>query len=479
MVTMHSALDDVLGRASLFSDMSAAELAVLKPMPQRRDLKATDVLFKQGDSGDSMVVLVQGTLVVRRVETDGQMVEVARLAAGEVVGEMSCLDPAPRSATVAAATPAVVYALDRNLMTALKSNAPSLSAALLDQLARVLTRRLRSVDERISEMSGQDPLSISTLPSASMGEKITPWPFNEELAGALGGALDLSGLKSLSGFSAHELAKLKEVASPMVYPRGAILCREGEPGDQCFVIARGQVEVVKQTQEGERVLASLKAGTIVGQLALLDAAPRSATVRSSQEAVVLPLARDTFRGLLAQCDPMAFKLHERITVAGIRQLRIATAHLSSMAVVMARNADAGSGADDLPPLPPSPSRAGASAGPRSYRDRFGSKAPARNTAERRKPLWQTLLDQKVTARPSAQKPSPTEATPVSPSASTAAEPAGDQSFRAVNLGLGKEAKLLVTTALGEWSLSLAELDNVEVRQPDGVMSAAEKKARGI
>ena len=77
-----------------------------------RAMSPGEVLFTQGEAGDSLALVVDGHFSVR-VHTAGVDVEIMRLEPGEFIGEMACLDPAPRSATVVAATPARIITLDR------------------------------------------------------------------------------------------------------------------------------------------------------------------------------------------------------------------------------------------------------------------------------------------------------------------------------------------------------------------------------
>jgi CRP-like cAMP-binding protein len=60
-----------------------------------------DIVFRQGDAGDTMYILHEGTLAVIREKGETGTV-VARLGQGDVVGEMALVDEGPRSATVKA-----------------------------------------------------------------------------------------------------------------------------------------------------------------------------------------------------------------------------------------------------------------------------------------------------------------------------------------------------------------------------------------
>jgi CRP-like cAMP-binding protein len=119
---------------------------------------------------------------------------------------------------------------------------------------------------------------------------------------------------------------------------GEVLLQEGAPGESLLVIRDGQVEV----RRGDRVLATLGAGHWLGEMALLDPAPRSATVRGTVAGTAWELDRETFLALLAQGDP-----------AGVKALGLMTATLCArLAAVnrMVQDAVAKPAAKDEPGL---------------------------------------------------------------------------------------------------------------------------------
>ncbi|MBZ5562621.1 MAG: cyclic nucleotide-binding domain-containing protein, partial [Acidobacteriia bacterium] len=80
---------------------------------------------------------------------------------------------------------------------------------------------------------------------------------------------------------------------------GEALCIEGEPGDEVFVLLSGEVEVLRGDGAEERRVGGEKAGGVLGEMAVLDPAPRAATVRAGAEGTrVLCLGGDTFREAL-------------------------------------------------------------------------------------------------------------------------------------------------------------------------------------
>lgn len=75
--------------------------------------------------------------------------------------------------------------------------------------------------------------------------------------------------------------------------------QQGEPADRFHIIARGVVEVIKATDDGEEVLAHLEDGDFFGEMAMLNDAPRNATVRAVTPTLTLSLNRAQFEALLA------------------------------------------------------------------------------------------------------------------------------------------------------------------------------------
>jgi CRP-like cAMP-binding protein len=102
-----------------------------------------------------MLVVADGALSVVMAGPRRGNVEVARIGVGEVVGETSCIDPAPRCATLLAATRTTAYELGRKELTSMRKRAPGLAIALMGAVVRSVTLRLRRVDERIDrELAG-------------------------------------------------------------------------------------------------------------------------------------------------------------------------------------------------------------------------------------------------------------------------------------------------------------------------------------
>jgi CRP/FNR family transcriptional regulator, cyclic AMP receptor protein len=102
--------------------------------------------------------------------------------------------------------------------------------------------------------------------------------------------------ESLSRETVDELAQSSRVRE---YPQGQILCNEGDPGDDLIVLEAGHLRISRFTADGEEVvLAVVEAPAVVGELALLDGAPRDASVTAQRAVTVRLIPRSVFLKLL-------------------------------------------------------------------------------------------------------------------------------------------------------------------------------------
>lgn len=109
--------------------------------------------------------------------------------------------------------------------------------------------------------------------------------------------------------SADRSSELRSRGITRRYPRGSVLCREQQPSDAVFLLQAGRVKVSYLAPEGREVVLALRGpGDVIGELGVLDGAPRSATVTALDdvEAVVVPAAR--YRDLVASDADLSFRL---------------------------------------------------------------------------------------------------------------------------------------------------------------------------
>lgn len=110
-------------------------------------------------------------------------------------------------------------------------------------------------------------------------------------------------MASVPFFSGLDAASLERVGRGMRtrrFRRGEVIFHLGDPGDALFIVMGGAIKIMLPSDSGdEAILATLRAGDVFGELALLDGAPRSATATALEPTETLVLPRDQFRELLA------------------------------------------------------------------------------------------------------------------------------------------------------------------------------------
>jgi len=115
----------------------------------------------------------------------------------------------------------------------------------------------------------------------------------------------LRGVRLFREVAAADLEALSQRLRERSLKKGQALFREGEPGDEMFIIRAGGIVVSKAvTGRVEQVLARMGAGDFFGEMALFDRSPRSATVQAESDCTLLVLDRDHLQRLVDQ-DPRA------------------------------------------------------------------------------------------------------------------------------------------------------------------------------
>lgn len=109
----------------------------------------------------------------------------------------------------------------------------------------------------------------------------------------------LRQVELFAGLDERVLLEIAAVARPRHYDRGELLFVEGEVGDSLLILIGGSVTVFRTSPDGERAALTVLGPTeVLGEVALLDGAPRSASVEATEPTDVLALSRAEFFGLL-------------------------------------------------------------------------------------------------------------------------------------------------------------------------------------
>lgn len=125
----------------------------------------------------------------------------------------------------------------------------------------------------------------------------------------------LASVPLFSACSTKDLQAVARASDEVALPAGRVLCKQGTVGREAFVILDGTAEV----RRNEAKVAMVGAGTCVGELALLDHGPRTATVVAVTDITVLAIGAREFAAILDEVPPIAHKIL-RSLAARVRDL---------------------------------------------------------------------------------------------------------------------------------------------------------------
>jgi CRP-like cAMP-binding protein len=141
-----------LRNSELFENQPAEVVRAVLAQGQLLEFGPGDVVFRQGDQGDRLLVVKSGILEVVAAPSDGsEPTVVAYLGTGEVIGELALLTGSPRSATVRSPEHAELFAVDKAVFFDLMDILPAFSR----NLCVVLARRLETTTLKVPRAAGK------------------------------------------------------------------------------------------------------------------------------------------------------------------------------------------------------------------------------------------------------------------------------------------------------------------------------------
>ena len=246
-----------------FADLDPRLLSALEARASVRSLIQGERLFRQGDPGEALFVVLSGRIQVLVEQPNSPPHPLAEVLPGEVLGEMALLAQQPRAASAVALDAATVLELPadacRQLMEA--------SAPARDRLKNIALRRLPSL-------------------------YLASTPF---------------------GHARGALAEIDRAATWVRLSAGDVLFSQGDPPDAMYVVTQGSLEVLAQHDATGRRLSFVGRGEFLGEAALLLDQPRSATVRALRDAELIRIPRDAFERALRAEPSLPVELARQVT----------------------------------------------------------------------------------------------------------------------------------------------------------------------
>ncbi len=123
----------------------------------------------------------------------------------------------------------------------------------------------------------------------------------------------LRGLTLFANLSDSDLDWLSEQAEPVTIEASTYVVEEGQMGDAAYIVMDGEFEVVKKADVQNIMVAIREAGAVIGEMALLDHAPRMASVRAVRTSRVLRIRADTFEQLISRSPSAALAIMQTVS----------------------------------------------------------------------------------------------------------------------------------------------------------------------
>lgn len=239
------------GNIPLFSDLTPEEFSYVINTCSIRPIKARTRVIEEGEMGNSMFVLVTGEVLVYRHDEKGNTIKITTLKDGSFFGEFALLSDAKRHASVGATTDCELLEITRDHLTQITAKFPRVGEVLNEFYKKRILATLLLTSPLFQPLSIDDRKQLVT-----------------------------------------KFVMLKAA------PNENIL-EEGGPGDGLYLIKSGEVEILIHDKEGAEVtITYLTEGAFFGEISLIKHSPCTATVRTSQDTILLKLPKEAFNDVI-------------------------------------------------------------------------------------------------------------------------------------------------------------------------------------
>ncbi|MBC7521379.1 MAG: cyclic nucleotide-binding domain-containing protein [Sandarakinorhabdus sp.] len=239
----------------ILGGMSALQMREFMLDSEARPYRAGEIIFERSAPGSSLFGIADGEVRVE-INPDNPSITVP-IGKGQIFGEVGLISGRRRGATVRAGTDCILVEISRSAALKLMSAVPAASR----EVTRTTTER--------------SLLQIFK-----------------------------------SGLTAQDLADVTASAKVETIRAGQSIIKEGETGDDIFIIRSGSMIVEKNIGGKPVFLSYVPAGSYVGEMAVIDGGARTATVRAAVKSDVIKVSGESFRALLAAKPDLTARLRD-------------------------------------------------------------------------------------------------------------------------------------------------------------------------
>jgi CRP-like cAMP-binding protein len=209
---------------------------------------AGTVILRQGEPGDTFYIVQSGIVTIWQKGAEGLDQKVDQKGPGQYFGEAALVSDRPRNATARALTPIVLLSLAKGEFD-------------------LLVRQYVSLSENVNY-------------GCKHGWLLRSMPIFDEL-------------------NSQQLDWLTQQLHTEPFAPGQVVFHEGERGDKFYVVESGQLAVSRQVNGSTAVIDRVGPGQYVGEIALLQDRPRTATITATEATTLLSLEAEPFHSLMS------------------------------------------------------------------------------------------------------------------------------------------------------------------------------------
>jgi CRP-like cAMP-binding protein/Fe-S-cluster-containing hydrogenase component 2/thioredoxin reductase len=250
-------LELLRSKVGILNGMSPLQMREFMLDSEARAYRAGEVIFERNAPGSSLFGVAQGHVLVEVSATDPSI--TVGIGEGEIFGEVGLISGRKRGATIRAGSDCILVEISRTAALKLMSAVPS---------------------------AGREVTRVTTERSLLQIFK--------------------------SGLTAADIKDVVAAAKVETVKAGQPLIREGESGDDIFIIRSGSMVVEKMIAGKPVFLSYVPAGSYVGEMAVIDGGARTATVRAAVKSDVIRIPGGAFRPLLGAKPGLTARLREEM-----------------------------------------------------------------------------------------------------------------------------------------------------------------------
>lgn len=142
----------ILKNISIFENISDRDLDKIASEMKRRELKAGELIFREGDPGDELYVIVRGSVSIFIIDKEGKEVNLSEMREGNFFGEMSIIELAPRSANCRVLEDSVFLVMHVDDFMRIMSTMPGCAVKIMNRMLAITVQRLMNVGAFVTQM---------------------------------------------------------------------------------------------------------------------------------------------------------------------------------------------------------------------------------------------------------------------------------------------------------------------------------------